>query len=164
MPLSVRVNWSSWRLEVVRSWSITFFPCCLWSDLASFLRLPIFAGKSLCYQLPAVVLGGTSIVISPLIALMQDQVQALNDKGVAAALISSGNGDRHNREIMERLLGRSLAARPQKVKPADQKPFDHITILYVTPEQVQTTRFRDILVELHKKNSLSLFAVDEAHW
>lgn len=122
------------------------------------------AGKSLCYQLPAVVLGGTAIVISPLIALMQDQVQALCEKGVAAAVISSGNGERVNREIMERLLGRSLLARPQKNKPADAKPFEHITILYVTPEQVQTSRFRDILVELHKKKQLSLFAIDEAHW
>jgi ATP-dependent DNA helicase RecQ len=103
-------------------------------------------------------------VISPLIALMQDQVRALNERGVAAALISSGNGDRQNREIMERLLGRSLAVLPQKAKPADQKPLEHITIVYVTPEQVETTRFRDILIELNKKNRLSLFAVDEAHW
>ena len=49
-------------------------------------------GKSLCYMLPATVLGGVTIVISPLIALMVDQVQALNDKGVSAALISSANG------------------------------------------------------------------------
>jgi superfamily II DNA helicase RecQ len=124
----------------------------------------IVVGKSLCYQLPAVVLGGTAVVISPLIALMQDQVQALNEKGVAAAVISSGNGDRVNREIMERLIGRTLLARPQNAKPANEKPLEHITILYVTPEQVQTNRFRDALVEIHKKKQLSLFAVDEAHW
>jgi hypothetical protein len=95
---------------------------------------------------------------------MQDQVHALNEKGVAAAAISSGNGDRVNREIMERLLGRSLLARPQKSKPSDEKPFEHLTIVYVTPEQVQTSRFREALIEIHKKKQLSLFAVDEAHW
>ena len=62
----------------------------------------------MCYQLPAIVLGGTSIVISPLIALMQDQVQALLDKGIEAAVISSNHGEKHNVNVMERLLGRTL--------------------------------------------------------
>ena len=113
-------------------------------------------GKSLCYQLPAVVLGGTTIVISPLIALMTDQVQALNDKGIEAAVISSSNGERKNMDVMERLLGRSLRARK---KPSGQlKP---ITLLYCTPEQIQTDRFRSALRELNEHNRLTLFAVDE---
>ena len=118
-------------------------------------------GKSLCYQLPAVVLGGTAIVVSPLIALMHDQVQSLVDKGVAAAVISSSNGEKHNNQIRERLLGRSLRVKASKEQ--QQPPLEHITLLYVTPEQVQTDRFRDILAELHKKKRLSLFAIDEAH-
>jgi ATP-dependent DNA helicase RecQ len=103
-------------------------------------------------------MGGTSIVISPLIALMVDQVKALNDKGIKAALISSGNTEKINREIFEQLLGRSLTAKTKTI------PKDHTILLYVTPEQVQTTRFRDAMIELHKANRLTLFAVDEAHW
>ena len=122
-------------------------------------------GKSLCYQLPAVVLGGTTIVISPLIALMVDQVKALNDKGVKAALISSGNGEKTNREIMEQLLGRSLSnSKVKRSQTVQDHEFEHITLLYVTPEQVQTARFRDAMGELHRKKQLTLFAIDEAHW
>lgn len=116
-------------------------------------------GKSLCYQLPAVVLGGTTIVVSPLIALMHDQVKALNAKGVNAALISSGNTETINREIMERVLGRRLVASKEPTPVLEP-----ITLLYVTPEQVQTNRFREALAELHKTNRLALFAIDEAHW
>jgi len=118
-------------------------------------------GKSLCYQLPATVLGGVTLVISPLIALMVDQVQALNDKGVSAALVSSASGARNNNEVMERLLGRPLKAQKKKSKNLpDLKP---ITVLYGTPELCQTERFRKILVELNEQNRLAMFAIDEAH-
>ena len=117
----------------------------------------LLESQSLCYQLPAVVLGGTSIVISPLIALMQDQVQALLEKNIHAAVISSNNGEKHNMDIMERLLGRSLRANTKKVMT-----FVPVTLLYVTPEQVQTNRFRDMLAELNSKKKLTMFAVDEA--
>lgn len=118
-------------------------------------------GKSLCYMLPATVLGGVTIVISPLIALMVDQVQALNDKGVSAALISSANGAKNNKEVMDRLLGRASKASKKKSKnPPNLKP---ITLLYCTPELCQTDRFRKVLFELHEQDRLALFAIDEAH-
>ena len=96
---------------------------------------------------------------------MVDQVKALNDKGVTAALISSGNGEKANREIFEQLLGRSHSNTKSKSQPTiKEMELKHVTLLYVTPEQVQTNRFRDAMVELNKKKQLTLFAVDEAHW
>jgi ATP-dependent DNA helicase RecQ len=113
--------------------------------------------QSLCYQLPAVILGGTTIVISPLLALMKDQVQTLTEKGIEAAAISSNNTEKYNKDIMERLLGRSVQTKKKAI--GCLKP---ITLLYVTPEQVQTYRFRDLLKELHTENKLTMFVVDEA--
>ena len=118
-------------------------------------------GKSLCYQLPATVLGGVTIVISPLIALMVDQVRALNDKGIAAALVSSANGASRNNAVMERLLGRPLQT--QKKGSKDPPKLKPVTILYGTPELVQTERFRRVLIELYGKNQLAFFAIDEGH-
>ena len=118
-------------------------------------------GKSLCYQLPASVLGGVTLVISPLIALMVDQVQALNAKGIEAALVSSSSGERNNAHVLERLLGRPLT--DKKKQPMDTPPLKPLRLLYCTPELIQTTRFRTIVTELYNKRSLALVAIDEAH-
>jgi superfamily II DNA helicase RecQ len=88
---------------------------------------------------------------------MQDQVQSLISKGIQAALISSNNGEKNNLDVMERLVGRSLRASRKNLGP-----FVPVTLLYVTPEQVQTARFRDILKDLNHKKKLTMFAVDEA--
>ena len=96
---------------------------------------------------------------------MVDQVKALNEKSVVAALISSGNGEKANKEIFEQLLGRSLSnSKVKRQEPSKELELKHVTLLYVTPEQVQTNRFRDAMGELHKKKQLTLFAIDEAHW
>ncbi len=127
-------------------------------------------GKSLCYQLPATVLGGLTLVISPLIALMIDQVKALNSKGVAAALLCSANTERENSAVMERLLGRSPnqnnRAKDDNNQTSKQAPptvFEPITLLYCTPELIKTDRFRHVLMEIYRQNRLAMVAVDEAH-
>ncbi len=112
------------------------------------LVLATGGGKSLCYQLPACLLGGVTIVISPLIALMQDQIQGLSERGVPAACISSQQTDKENQVVLHRVLD-------SKERP--------LTILYITPESIQTDRMRQVLVELNKQKRLTMFAVDEAH-
>jgi ATP-dependent DNA helicase RecQ len=103
--------------------------------------MPTGGGKSLCYQIPALVRAGTGVVVSPLIALMQDQVSALRENGVAAEYLNS------SLEAGEvRRIERALRA-------------GEIKLLYVAPERLLTERCLALLEEL----PLALFAIDEAH-
>ncbi|MGY0560147.1 DNA helicase RecQ [Luteimonas sp. A277] len=103
--------------------------------------MPTGGGKSLCYQLPALLREGTAIVVSPLIALMQDQVEALNQLGVRAAYLNSTLEADAAQAIERQLL--------------DGK----IDLLYVAPERLLTPRF----LSLMDRAPLALFAIDEAH-
>ena len=103
--------------------------------------LPTGGGKSLCYQLPAVLMEGTCLVISPLIALMEDQVNNLIKKGIKAAYI---NSSLHFKDI-DRIL--------------DNVVYGNIKILYLSPERLKTTLF----IDRFKKMNVSFVAVDEAH-
>jgi len=103
--------------------------------------LPTSGGKSLCYQLPAVLMEGTCLVISPLIALMEDQVNQLLKKGIKAAYI---NSSLHFKDI-DRIL--------------DNVIYGNIKILYLSPERLKTTLF----IDRFKKMNVSFVAVDEAH-
>ena len=103
--------------------------------------MPTGGGKSLCYQIPAMVREGTGIVVSPLIALMQDQVDALRQNGVRAAFLNSSLGAGEAREVEAALLGGQL------------------DLLYVAPERLMLPRTLEMLAQAR----LSLFAIDEAH-
>lgn len=101
--------------------------------------MPTGGGKSLCFQLPALMLQGTAIVISPLIALMKDQVDALHANGISAAFYNSSQSSDLQNEVLQNLHG-------QKIK-----------LLYVAPESLNF-----LLPHLNEKN-VCLFAIDEAH-
>ena len=102
--------------------------------------MPTGAGKSLCYQLPALARGGTTIVVSPLIALMKDQVDSLREQGVRAAALNSSLSSAEYRATVEELKA------------------GKVELLYVAPE-----RFTPAFMNLLKGVDLRLFAVDEAH-
>ncbi len=103
--------------------------------------MPTGGGKSLCYQIPALLREGCAVVVSPLIALMQDQVAALQELGIAAAFLNSS-------------LDSAAAMQVER---------DFVTgklkLLYVAPERLLTPRFQDLLEQAR----VSLFAIDEAH-
>src|SRR6478672_9736943 len=103
--------------------------------------MPTGGGKSLCYQLPALVLGQTVVVISPLIALMQDQVAQLADMGIPAALLNSSQSSDEQRTVM---------------RAATQGAY---RLLYLSPERLA----RQDTVAWLQRLPLAFFAIDEAH-
>ena len=114
---------------------------CVCSQRDSIVVLPTGGGKSLCYQAPAVILPGLTVVVSPLISLMKDQVDGLIECGVAAARIDSSLAAHEQQAVFESLGNKKLK------------------LLYLSPERLVSNGF----VEVLKKTGLSFIAIDEAH-
>ena len=106
-----------------------------------FAVMPTGGGKSICYQLPAILMQGSAVVISPLISLMKDQVDAAKENGIAAAYINSSLDADQMSDVIRRLKG------------------NKIKLLYIAPERFAMPQFVEMLRDL----PLSLFAIDEAH-
>ncbi len=103
--------------------------------------MPTGGGKSLCFQIPARCMEGLTVVISPLIALMKDQVDALTAKGIEAAYLNSSLSKSDQHDVEEAVF------------------FGHIKILYISPERLMAKSLQDLLMDVE----VSLFAIDEAH-
>ena len=103
--------------------------------------MPTGGGKSICYQIPALIMEGITIVISPLISLMKDQVDSLRDIGVKAAYINSTLDNKEFQEVLYNLNN------------------NNIKIIYIAPERLDSLEFLNIISELN----ISQVAVDEAH-
>ena len=113
-----------------------------------FVSMPTGAGKSLCYQLPAAISSGVTVVVSPLIALMHDQLLHLKSLNIPACTINSKMSAADRDHVLSDLRGSQLP----KTK-----------LLYVTPEQVATSTFSSLVACLVQRCLLSYFVVDEAH-
>ncbi len=107
----------------------------------AFVLMPTGGGKSLCYQIPAIVLDGVGVIVSPLIALMQDQVDALQQLGIKSAFLNSTMTGAEQYEVEQALLNGELQ------------------MLYVAPERILSPQTLGLL----KQCKISLFAIDEAH-
>ena len=107
----------------------------------AFVLMPTGGGKSLCYQIPALLREGTAIIVSPLIALMQDQVEALQQLGIKAAYLNSTLKVGGDRQVEQQLLNNEL------------------DLLYVAPERLLNAAMLSLLERCH----IALFAIDEAH-
>jgi ATP-dependent DNA helicase RecQ len=103
--------------------------------------MPTGGGKSMCYQIPAVTMPGTCVVVSPLISLMKDQVEGLRANGISAAFINSAIDSREQLQVEEAFYAGDLR------------------LLYVSPEKLLSSNFSTIL----KRGKINLFAIDEAH-
>jgi len=103
--------------------------------------MPTGGGKSLCFQLPSLVMGGMTLVVSPLIALMKDQVDALTANGISAAYLNSSLSQREQRDVHDKIERRQ------------------IKLLYIAPERFALQEFRLLLQEI----PIQLIAIDEAH-
>ncbi|WCJ32749.1 ATP-dependent DNA helicase Q-like 3 [Euphorbia peplus] len=112
-----------------------------------FCLMPTGGGKSMCFQIPALAKPGIVLVVSPLIALMENQVMALKEKGIAAEFLSSTQTSSVKNKIHEDL---------DSGKPS-------VRLLYVTPELIATTGFMSKLLRIHGRGFLNLIAIDEAH-
>ena len=107
----------------------------------AFVLMPTGSGKSICYQIPAMMRAGVGLVVSPLIALMHDQVEALKQNGIRAAFLNSSLAREESEKVESRVLN------------------GQYDLLYVAPERLLTGRFQHFLTKL----PIALFAIDEAH-
>jgi ATP-dependent DNA helicase Q1 len=136
------------RLRSFRPMQRDIIACTLFDRQDAFVVLPTGAGKSLCYQLPAVMSRGVTLVISPLISLMHDQIEAMRALGIGAATINSDTPPAASRDLMKSLM----------------RAASDVKLLYVSPEKIAKSKsFMALLDRVYAADLLARVVVDEAH-
>lgn len=127
--------------------------------------LPTGGGKSLIFQIPALLAAGTSIVVTPLISLMADQVHGLRSRGIAAEMIHASTSQVDIKEIMARMLGSAATTKGKgKKKEAINVDSEVVKLVYVTPERIEKSKtFVNTLQKMYDAGLLARFVIDEAH-
>ncbi|CAH8502236.1 unnamed protein product [Schistosoma turkestanicum] len=116
-----------------------------------FISMPTGSGKSLCFQLPSVLHPGVALIVSPLLALISDQISHLKKLHIQAETINSRTADTQRRKLFHQLMSTPLGSKT------------YLKLLYITPEQLQTPFSSSLISQLYEKSCLSYFVVDEAH-
>lgn len=126
----------------------------------SLVLMPTGGGKSLCYQIPALMLEGTAVVVSPLISLMQDQVNALNARGIPAAALNSNQGTAQNRKT----IAEAVSGKLKLIYVSPERLMFDLGETELKPEE-DTIQMEGIKWEnsIFKQIKISMFAIDEAH-
>ncbi|KAL7344284.1 P-loop containing nucleoside triphosphate hydrolase protein [Rhodotorula toruloides] len=126
--------------------------------------LPTGGGKSLIFQIPALLSKGTTIVITPLISLMSDQVHNLHARGVAAEMIHASTSQSEIKGIMQRMLGTVGSKGKGKKAAAAAEQAEEVKLVYVTPERIEKSKtFVNTLQKMYDAGLLARFVIDEAH-
>ncbi|KAH8876072.1 ATP-dependent DNA helicase Q5 [Schistosoma japonicum] len=116
-----------------------------------FISMPTGSGKSLCFQLPSVLRPGVAIIVSPLLALISDQIEHLKKLHIKAETVNSRTADTQKRKLFHQLTSMPICSK------------SYLKLLYITPEQLQTPFSSSLISQLYEKSCISYFVVDEAH-
>ncbi|GAA5957859.1 hypothetical protein JCM21900_001289 [Sporobolomyces salmonicolor] len=132
--------------------------------------MPTGGGKSLIYQVPALLSRGTTVVITPLISLMVDQVTNLTSRGISAEAIHASTTQEQSKSIMKRMLGdvwpksKGKGKKKAVVDDDEDEKFAEIKLVYVTPERIEKSKtFMSTLQKMYDAGLLARFVIDEAH-
>ncbi|GAA5996911.1 RecQ family ATP-dependent DNA helicase [Rhodotorula paludigena] len=128
--------------------------------------MPTGGGKSLIYQIPALLLPGTTVVVTPLISLMSDQVHNLRERGIAAEAIHASTSQDEIKSIMKRMLGKAAAPvkGKGKKKAEDDDNDAEVKLVFITPERIDKSKtFVNTLQKCYDAGLLARFVIDEAH-
>ncbi|KAG0222712.1 hypothetical protein BGW42_006358 [Actinomortierella wolfii] len=170
LALLAKKHWhiTSWRLQQLAAMNAAL------DGRDVYVIMPTGGGKSLCYQLPALLTPGITLVVSPLVSLIRDQVLHLQEAGVGVGMLSASTSKEETKRIMDEMLGSPPTKGPKSAASAVTASTDRLTwetdhsqglkLVYVTPEKIsKSKRFMNQLEKVYAAGRLARIAIDEAH-